>query len=291
MRFDMHCHTKEGSIDSRISVSEYIQKYSELGYDGFMITDHNSYRGCRQLLRLKKSGEYDPGDFTVLCGVEYDTKDAGHVIVVMPDGLLSPLLTIRGMRCKKLANFVHLHGGILGPAHPYGVPSTSAMGFKLMKLEYLECFDFIEGFNTCESESSNRYALELADSYGLPVFAGTDAHNNEYLGMACTDIDYEVRCNNDLIQAVKCGAAIRASGVERGETAKGRAKESLLSQIGYRIYNRGLGKLNMIRRKYTHYKIIDRLLSDDRVRLKIVKDRAADTESADTELHLPYNNR
>ena len=41
-------------------------------------------------------------DFVVLRGIEYDTRDAGHFIVVMPDDLYLKVLTIRGMRLARL---------------------------------------------------------------------------------------------------------------------------------------------------------------------------------------------
>jgi len=47
LKFDLHCHTKEGSIDSKVSVAEFADRFMELGYDGFMISDHNSYKGCK----------------------------------------------------------------------------------------------------------------------------------------------------------------------------------------------------------------------------------------------------
>ena len=249
MKFDLHCHTKEGSFDSKVPLSEYISKYRVLGYDGFMITDHNSYKGCIKWELMKRQRAYRDMDFTVLCGIEYDTKDAGHVLVVMPDGVYLPIFRIRGMRCRKLAKLVHRHGGILGLAHPFGIPSSSAMSFKLMTRDNILCMDFIEVFNTCEKELSNKLARELAEKYSLPGFAGTDAHNARFIGMAATEIDYPIRCNNDLIKAVKGGASISAGGQIREETRKGRAKEMWFSQVGYKIYNRGLGKVKMPRRK------------------------------------------
>lgn len=224
-----------------------------LGYDGFMITDHNSYRGCH-IWHLMDHRFKDP-NFTVLCGIEYDTKDAGHVLVVLPDGFYPALLHIRGMRVKKLAGLVHRHGGILGLAHPFGIPSSSAMSFKLMDNDYLRFMDFIEVFNTCEKPLSNKLARELADKYGLPGFAGTDAHNAQFIGMAATNIDYEIHCNNDLIAAVKSGAHITAQGQEREETLKGKAKDLGVSQLGYTIYNRGIAKLQMPIRKFKHQKL------------------------------------
>ena len=74
MKFDLHCHTKEGSIDSKVTIERYIEILKDKGFDGFLITDHNSYKGCKAWDHMKdKIGSMD---FTVLRGVEYDTKDA-----------------------------------------------------------------------------------------------------------------------------------------------------------------------------------------------------------------------
>ena len=91
----MHCHTKEGSIDSKVSVREFAEKFMMLGYDGFMISDHNSYKGCRTWDGIKGEARYR--GLTVIRGIEYDTKDAGHVLIIMPDDIYLPLLKIRGM--------------------------------------------------------------------------------------------------------------------------------------------------------------------------------------------------
>lgn len=253
MKFDLHCHTKEGSFDSSVSIYEYISKYKKKGYGGLMIADHNSYRGCKEWHRIKNFPECK--DFAVICGMEYDTKDAGHVLVVMPDDIYLPLLKIRGMRCRKLINVVHACGGVLGLAHPFGVKSSSAMGFKLMDENLIEEMDFIEVFNTCESPQSNDMARELAEIYELPGTAGTDAHKADYLGMAATEIDAEIKSNNDFIRAVKEGMIVSASGKERQETRRAKAKEHWTGVTGYKIYNRGIAKLNMGRRKFSHYRL------------------------------------
>ena len=40
MKIDMHCHVKEGSIDSRVSMEEYIQLLQSKGFGGMVITDN-----------------------------------------------------------------------------------------------------------------------------------------------------------------------------------------------------------------------------------------------------------
>lgn len=254
MKFDLHCHTKEGSLDSKVSVQEYVYKFMTLGYDGFMISDHNSYKGCRAWDKLSKDPRYR--DFHVIRGIEYDTKDAGHILVVMPDDIYIPLLKVRGMRCSRLIKIVHIFGGILGPAHPFGAASSSAMGFKKMDMHLVRKFDFIETFNTCESAVSNTRAKILADEYGMPGFAGSDSHVCGYLGMACTEIDADIRCNNDLIKAVKNRVPIRAYGTEREQTRKGRRKEHWIGILGFKVYNRGIGKIVFPYRRLKLVKLI-----------------------------------
>lgn len=38
MKIDMHCHVREGSVDSRVSLDEYITTLKEKGFDGMLIT-------------------------------------------------------------------------------------------------------------------------------------------------------------------------------------------------------------------------------------------------------------
>lgn len=254
MKFDLHCHTKEGSLDSKVSVREFVHKFMALGFDGFMISDHNSYKGCKAWDEIKDDPRYR--NFCVIRGIEYDTKDAGHILVIMPDDLYLPIMKIRGMRCSKLIKIVHIFGGILGPAHPFGVASSSAMGFKKLNVRLLKRFDFIETFNTCESPSSNSKAALLAEECGLPTFAGSDSHVSQYIGMATTEIDENIYSNNDLIAAVKNGVKIRAYGTEREETKKGKRKEHWIGVMSFRLYNRGIGKLICPYRKIRHRKIL-----------------------------------
>ena len=44
MRFDMYCHTKEGSPDGKIAFTGYISLLKEKGYQGMLLTNHNSYQ-------------------------------------------------------------------------------------------------------------------------------------------------------------------------------------------------------------------------------------------------------
>ncbi len=253
MKFDLHCHTKEGSLDSKVPVEEYARRFMELGYDGFMIADHNSYKGCKAWDQVANDPAYE--GLTVIRGMEYDTKDAGHILVILPDGVYLPILKTRGMKCSRLILLVHILGGVLGPAHPYGVSTSSMMGFKKMNPRLLKHMDFVEVFNTCELPESNRLASHLALRYRLPGIGGSDSHVTDYIGMAWTEIDHPILCNNDMIHALKFHDTVSAGGRERKMTLKGKYKEHWIGRNAYRIYNRGLGKLLSPRRGFHHLRL------------------------------------
>ena len=240
-------------MDSKVPVEEFARRFMLLGYDGFMIADHNSYRGCKAWDAVADNPKYE--GFTVIRGMEYDTKDAGHILVIMPDGVYLPILRVRGMKLRRLIMIVHALGGVLGPAHPYGVATSSMMGFRKMKPHHLKHMDFIEVFNTCELPESNRLANHLAKRYRLPGIAGSDSHVTDYIGKAYTEIHHQIHCNNDLIEAIKLHATIETGGRERTITRKGKYKEHWIGQTAYRIYNRGIGKLRSPRRSIYHFRL------------------------------------
>ena len=47
MKFDMHCHTKEGSMDGKVMIEEYIRTLKRKGFGGMLVSDHDSYDGYR----------------------------------------------------------------------------------------------------------------------------------------------------------------------------------------------------------------------------------------------------
>ena len=86
MKIDMHCHVKEGSVDSRVSLEEYIQILKEKGFQGMVVTDHNVLQnGYRQWKYALKEKYQD--DFVVLKGeLDLTRGMAGHILVILPEG-------------------------------------------------------------------------------------------------------------------------------------------------------------------------------------------------------------
>ena len=67
MKFDLHCHTQEGSLDGKIPILEYIERLQQQGFDGMLVTDHNSYNGFRKYRNCFKD---KISNFVVLKGIE-----------------------------------------------------------------------------------------------------------------------------------------------------------------------------------------------------------------------------
>lgn len=251
VKYDMHCHTKEGSGDSKIPIKEYIFALKEMGFGGMMVTDHDSYRGYESL-------DYeDTRDFTVIESIEYDTDDFGHFLVIMPDGRIPQALKFRGMTLEKLEKLVHENGGILGPAHPGGEPflsfyTTGITKRKHWKKRYLmELMDFIEGFNSCEDCHSNSRALYLGKKFNKTMIAGSDSHHFDSLGLGFTYLPDDIKTNNDLIRFLKKKPNLRIGGKIWGKTLKDKLgvwNKALV--YGFFFYNKFETGVNVLKRGY-----------------------------------------
>ncbi|EOS71272.1 hypothetical protein C818_00729 [Lachnospiraceae bacterium MD308] len=250
MKLDMHCHVKEGSIDSKVSLDDYIIKLKEDGFDGMLITDHDTYKGYRYWKNNMKGKAHE--DFVVLKGMEYDTCDAGHILCIMPEGVKMRLLELRGMSVAVLIDFVHRHGGILGPAHPCG---EKYMSFAHTKKYYrapevTKRFDFIETFNACEPNHSNEGAVKLAEKYKKPGIAGSDSHKLDCVGKAYTILPETVTCETELISLIRRKVPIETGGTLYTRTTKERiGKASKILPYSFWFYNKSGELLKRRKRK------------------------------------------
>lgn len=204
MKFDLHCHTKEGSLDAHVGLEEYVKNLISQGFDGMLVTDHNSYKGFDKWNEIKNKIKTSK-PFTVLKGIEYDTLDGGHFIAVLPDEVSCKLLELRGLTISELEKVVHHLGGILGPAHPYESGFFAFMHTRPGKhnKKLMEKFDFVETYNSCAHPNANEKARALAEKWKLPHTAGSDAHRLSAIGTAFTEFSERIQSNNDLIRQIK----------------------------------------------------------------------------------------
>jgi predicted metal-dependent phosphoesterase TrpH len=258
MKLDMHCHTKEGSPDGKLALLENIALLKEKGYQGMLITDHNSYKAYRYYKKLADK----PDDFVVLKGIEYDTIDAGHMIIIMPTGAKLPILELRGLPLWLLIEIVHLYGGILGPAHPCGEKFLSiknTLRGKLSEAIYRK-FDFIEGYNACEDADSNMRAMALAERFGLPCFGGSDSHKPDCAGLGYTILQEDITTETELIAYIRASKSTLIGGLHYTHTTKsklGRVNKVLV--YSFWIYNKFLA---LFRRKARNLELMEDQILD-----------------------------
>lgn len=242
MKLDMHCHTKEGSPDCKLELLENIEILKQKGFQGMLITDHDSYKAYRYYKKLSQK----PKDFVVLKGIEYDTIDAGHMLIIMPTGVKLPILELRGLPIILLIEIVHHYGGIIGPAHPCGEKFLSicnTLHDKIARNIYRK-FDFIEGFNACEDADSNMRAMRIARKYDLPCFGGSDSHKAACVGFGYTVLQENITSETDLINYILAGKATLVGGNHYGHTTKdklGRVNKVLVYSFWF--YNKALALL------------------------------------------------
>lgn len=255
VKFDMHCHTKEGSLDGKVGIEDYIRILRQKGFQGMLVTDHNSYNGYRYWKKHLKGKKYT--DFVVLKGIEYDTFNAGHFLVILPEGVKARILEMRGMPVELLIKIVHAYGGILGPAHPFGEKYLSFGNTKKYRKnkDIMQQFDFLESYNSCENAERNEQAKMAARKYFLAGLGGSDSHKEDCIGTAYTEFREPVEKESDLIEQVKRRAPIKAGGAYYHGTTKekiGKMNDILL--YSFWVYNKvaGFAKLNK-RRKQVKY--------------------------------------
>lgn len=258
MKLDMHCHTREGSPDGKLSLVENIAILKEKGYQGMLISDHNTYKAYRYYKKLKNK----PEDFIVLKGIEYDTLNAGHILVIMPTGVNLPILELRGLPLLPLIEIVHFYGGILGPAHPCGerfLSICNTLRGRLSEHVYRR-FDFVEGYNACEDADSNMRAMALAKKYGLPCFGGSDSHKEDCAGLGYTILQENISSETDLINYIRAGKKTMIGGRHYAYTTKaklGRANNLLV--YSFWVYNKFLA---LLRRKARNFELMQDQLLD-----------------------------
>ena len=258
MKLDMHCHTKEGSPDGKLELLENISILKQKGYQGMLITDHNSYKAYRYYKKLKEK----PDDFVVLKGIEYDTINAGHMLIVMPTGVNLPILELRGLPIILLIEIVHFYGGILGPAHPCGerfLSVCSTMRSKINSVVYRK-FDFVEGYNACEDADSNMRAMALAKKYNLPCFGGSDSHKEDCAGFGYTILQEDISNETELIRYVRAKKATIIGGRHYMHTTKAKlGKVNNVLVYSFWLYNKFLA---LFRRKARNFELMENQLLD-----------------------------
>lgn len=247
---DMHCHTKEGSMDGHCSVFDSALKLKQMGFTGMVVADHNSCEGYDTWI-AGKDDHPELNGFNVIRGLEYDTRDGGHVLCILPENVSYRLLLIRGMSVTRLLTVVHEKHGICGMCHPYGNGYFAAMHTNHVKNseEIQKKFDFIETYNAHIKDEGNHDAELLAQHLKKPGTGGTDAHKIEYVGTASTGFDIKITNTDELIDGIMNDHIIAAGKVGSVIFPQQHGIIKWGGIAGYWVWNKAAALLYTMRRK------------------------------------------
>jgi len=196
MLIEMHAHTIDGSDCSEVSLEDTVTRLIEKGYDGVLVTDHESETGYKNY----RSKHDSLTDFVVLRGFEVSTCH-GDMLVVLP--LSKTLLDIEEVKEQcihplELVRIVHERDGVIR----YG-----CIGNQVKSTEELErivqAVDFIEVVNGFASRHLNEKAEKWANRFGKAKTCGSDSHSIDAVGTCGTVFSMQIRSEEDLISAIR----------------------------------------------------------------------------------------
>jgi predicted metal-dependent phosphoesterase TrpH len=172
IKADLHVHSMY-SADSIITPKELVFFAKKRGLTAVAVTDHNQVEGARKIA--------SETDFLIIPGTEVSSLD-GHII-----GLNVQEAIPKGLTADETVDRIHQAGGIAIACHPFALYKGS-VGKHVNKK-----FDAVETKNASSFpyNSASTKADRLADRFGLPKVAGTDAHIGQAIGCAYTVIDAE----------------------------------------------------------------------------------------------------
>jgi predicted metal-dependent phosphoesterase TrpH len=195
---DLHVHTSPASPCSCAAEDLVIEEAKRIGLNGICFTDHNHVWSPARVQDLsQKHG------FLVLRGNEI-TTDQGDVLVFGLEKDIKGIIKLQDLRKEVLGV-----GGFLIVAHPFrGFLTFSADQIGLTheraaQRPLFQWVDAVEVMNGKVTEKENRFAAKVAESLGLPVTGGSDAHELAEVGVYATRFSANIQTEAELIQALE----------------------------------------------------------------------------------------
>ena len=173
MRADLHIHTCY-SMDCATTLEQVVSRCIKVGIDCVAIADHGTAAGGLELQKI--------APFKVIVAEEILTNE-GEVI-----GLFLSRDIAGGIPAVEAIARIKEQGGLVYLPHPCDRMRESIMRNGSM-YGLLSSVDALEVFNSrALSLDANRRARKLAEQYGIPGGAGSDAHTPGEIGNAWVDM-------------------------------------------------------------------------------------------------------
>jgi predicted metal-dependent phosphoesterase TrpH len=163
------------SGDAVLGLEELAERAVAEGVDVVFVTDHHEVSAALEL-RSRDLG------VRIEVGEEIRTPDGELLGLFLRERIPYVLPT------AVVIERVRAQGGLVGLPHPYD-PIRSGTGAVADELCASGAVAFVEAFNAkCSDPAHNTKAAELAARHGLPVSAGSDAHDAAGVGAAWVEM-------------------------------------------------------------------------------------------------------
>lgn len=193
MKIDMHVHTKSYSACSNIKPHLLVKKACEVGLDGLVITEHNTFWPESEKAQLRGNSQ----GIKIFFGVEVNVKQGEHYLVYLSDSFDLPEV-YEDMDSEELFRKVHGPGGAIIVAHPFRFNT----GFNEKLLHHFP-IDGLEIMSTNIDEQGMARARDMAEKMDMCQIAGSDAHSLKSLGRHYTVFEEKIENESELVRAIK----------------------------------------------------------------------------------------
>ena len=180
---ELHLHTKAGSADSSISAEALGRRAAELETGAVLVTEH--WRVWTEWERASFEAQWGVKAYSAI----EQTTDAGHFLVLGAE----PGESLPG-DTTALLDHTTARGHFVVWAHPFrhyfdGIHTSQRPPFEanlapeeLARHPHFARVDAIEVENAGSTEREHALALEVGRILGIPLTAGSDAHDLEHVG-------------------------------------------------------------------------------------------------------------
>lgn len=210
--FDAHVHTAESSKCAKWSGAEAAEAYAAKGYSGIIVTDHfinGNTRADRnapweEQVAVQMAGykaakaRGDEIGLKVFFGFEAACDGAEFLTYGLDEEWLLKHPESAKLSMKEYLTLVRAEGAFVVHAHPF----RRGRSMKCMHL-IPDGVDAVEIVNFGNQEPDNRMARFYADTYGLPMTAGSDSHNFGDMRDLVVGTDTPIESVADYIERIK----------------------------------------------------------------------------------------
>jgi predicted metal-dependent phosphoesterase TrpH len=170
LKYDLHMHSRY-SPDGTLGVPDIVRIARKRGLEGIAITDHDTIRGGRELVKMKPEG------LDVICGSEVNTNRGDVIGLFLSE-------EIKSRDHVAVIDEIHAQGGIAIVPHPFDSLRGSAFWLNDRDARLIDAVEVVNA--RCVFRRSNEAADRYADRYSLAKTGSSDAHFGAEIGNAGT---------------------------------------------------------------------------------------------------------